>query len=294
MSDPTELRDLPPIPRRQPDTHKGDYGRVLVIAGSPGMTGAACLAGDAALKAGAGLVTVACPDSVQPVVAAKLTAVMTRPLPSGPRGALSAAAIDDVLRLAESQDALCIGPGLSQDPGTVFAVRRIIADLRVPFLLDADGLNALAGAVEVLGRLRTAAILTPHPGEMARLVSRSARDVAAQRAEVASEFTGRFPVVLCLKGHRTVVAAAGRIYFNRTGNPGMATGGSGDVLAGLGAAYLARRFAPFEAACLAVHLHGLAGDIAARSVGEEGLTAEDILAHVPKAIREYQQGRPGD
>ncbi|MBI4615576.1 MAG: NAD(P)H-hydrate dehydratase [Planctomycetes bacterium] len=279
---------LPTLPARRPDSHKGDYGRVLVVAGSRGMIGAACLASSAALRAGAGLVTLATPASQQPIAATKLTAVMTLPLSETAEGTLALDAANQVLSAAVAARVVALGPGLSMEPETVTCVRRLVREVAVPLVLDADALSALAGHLDLLAGRRAASVLTPHPGEFRRLEPGAPPASPGGETGIVREFAAAHRVVLVLKTHRTVVSDGERVYVNDTGNPGMATGGTGDVLTGVVAGLLAQGFAPFDAACLAVHLHGRAGDLARDRFGEYSMTAEDVLASLPDAFRAHQ------
>ncbi len=259
---------------------------MLVLAGSPIYSGAACLSSWAALRSGAGLVTLGVPQSLYPVAAAKIPEVMVAPLPETGGRALSARAFFQIDRLCRKADSLLIGPGLSLDPSTQLLVRRVLRAARVPAVIDADGLAALVGHLDLLKSAQAPFILTPHPGEMARLTGSSVAAVQAGRKKVAKDFSLRYNVTLILKGHRTLVASPHRsLYVNDTGNPGMATAGSGDVLAGMVAAFLAQGLSPYEAARAAVYLHGLAGDLAAREGSPISLIASDIIAYLPKALK---------
>lgn len=274
--------------RRQPDSHKGDYGHLLVIGGSVGYTGAPVLCALGALRSGAGLVTVGVPESTYFIVAAQLLEAMPTPLGEAIGGCVSPAAIQKVHELAGRATAVALGPGLSQQPATQRFVRQLLPTLRLPCVVDADGLNALAGHLEILRHARAPLILTPHPGEMARLVGRRVEAVQADRLRIAHEAAARWRVVVVLKGHRTVVAApTGRTYLNSTGHAGMATGGMGDVLTGVIGSLLGQGFAPFDAAVAGVYLHGRAGDLAARALGPVGLLATDVAAQLPAAIRPF-------
>lgn len=281
-----EVKEIPKIQSRKPDTHKGDYGKVFVLAGSCGMTGAACLCSNAALRAGAGIVTLGIPESLHGIVASKLTCVMTRPLPETPSKTFSERGRQEILDFSRSFDVAAIGPGLSQHPETKKLVQWLLQAMDMPVVLDADGINALADSPEIIDRIRRPVILTPHPGEMARLIGvPSAREVQAGRLEMARQFVkGRNKVTLVLKGHQTIVMNKEKFFINTTGNPGMATAGAGDVLTGMIAAFLGQQYAPFEAAQLGVYLHGMAGDIAAREKGEISLIASDILDNLHSAI----------
>ncbi len=276
--------DLPRLPPRPPDSHKGSFGRVLVVAGSRTMVGAACLATEAVLRSGAGLVHLACPAGVQPLAAVKLTCAITHPLPETEAGTLSEAGERELLALVDECDLAAIGPGLGQNPETVKLLLATIQRITRPLVVDADALNMISLDLTVLQRHGRSAILTPHPGEMARLTRKSTEELARNRVEIAGEFARRHKVVLVLKGHATVITDGVRVAINETGNPGMATAGSGDVLTGVIAGLLAQKLAPFEAARLGVHVHGLAGDLAAREVGQVSLVATDLLAWLPKAF----------
>ncbi len=269
-------------PRNQ-DTHKGDYGRVLIVAGSMGKTGAAHLAATGALRAGAGLVSVATPSACLPIIAAMAPEYMTEAIDENPDG-LAVDAVDDLLDAPH--DVLAIGPGLGQRPGTRAFIHALVDRATLPLVVDADGLNAFAGQPDLLaGREGREVIITPHPGEMARLVGMSTEEVQANRLDIARTFASTHQVYVVLKGHRTLIATPdGSIFINPTGNPGMATGGTGDVLCGMIAASLAQLL-DAEAACkLAVYLHGMAGDLAQSDEGEVSMTASDLAAHIGDAI----------
>src|SRR5262245_6734081 len=276
------------VPPRAPDTNKGTYGRVLIIGGSRGKTGAASMAGQAALRAGAGLVTVATAKSVLPIVAASMPELMTEPLEETSVGTI---ANQSVAALTKDKTVVAIGPGLSTFTETSAFVRRVGSECRTPMVIDADGLNALVGFEGDLG----GAVLTPHPGEMARLIEKNVQYVTSNRVEVASDFAKRRNAYVVLKGYRTVVAAPdGNVYVNPTGNPGMATGGTGDILTGMIAGILAQEHLGsfIERLCLAVYLHGLAGDLAEEELGEEALLATDLLRFLPKAFQNaFKVGR---
>jgi hydroxyethylthiazole kinase-like uncharacterized protein yjeF len=278
------------FPVRRRSSHKGDFGHVLVVAGSVGKAGAAALAAGGALRGGAGLVTVATPAPCLPVVAAARAEVMTEPMPSSAGGALTEAALDRLLSLAGERDAVVIGPGVGQEPATRALVRAFVCACPVPLVVDADGLNALASSADGRGsgldalHLAAPTVLTPHPGEMARLVARSTREVQAARPEAALGLALQTGAVVVLKGERTIVAdPVGHAAVSPAGNPGMATAGTGDVLAGLVGSLLARHGA-LLAATAGVIVHGRAGDLAAREKGEEGMTAGDVVEALPAAI----------
>lgn len=275
--------------QRSSDAHKGSAGDVLLIAGSRGKTGAAALASETVLRSGAGLVTVATARSAQSLLVTQTrTEVMTEALDETDGGAISDAALDRALQLAEKRTALAIGPGLSSsDESTRRFVREFIEKRTSPVVIDADGLNSLAPWPEELkGSDELPIVVTPHPGEMARLTARTNAEVVADRINFAREFAVKQRVITVLKGHRTIVAApGGEVYVNPTGNAGMATAGSGDVLTGLIAGFVAQspQF-PLEATIAGVYLHGLAGDIAAERLGQRSLIASDITANLSEAI----------
>jgi NAD(P)H-hydrate epimerase len=287
-----DVRSL--IEPRMADSHKGDFGRVLVIAGSRGKTGAAHLAGMGALRSGAGLVTIATPASCLPIVASLAPEFMTEPLAESREGQLTAAAVEQVLEF--SQDVIACGPGLGRGASVGEFVRALIERAEAPLVLDADAISVLADEpARLLGREERDIIITPHPGEMARLIGGSSDEVQLNRIEVASEFATRHRVYVVLKGHRTVIATPeGRVFINPTGNAGMATGGTGDVLTGMIAAFLAQLL-DAEAACrLAVFLHGTAGDLAEAEEGEVAMTATDLLAHIGGAICELTASKKAE
>ena len=278
--------ELAPLVQARPEaSHKGDFGHVLVVAGSRGKTGAAYLAAAGALRSGAGLVTVATPRSCQPVVAALGAEFMTEDLDETPEGSIAAAAAVRVLELAG--DVVAIGPGLGAVAETRAFVRALLSREQRPLVVDADALNALAGDASALGHRRECdVIVTPHPGEMARLAGKSTEQIQADRVGAALALATAHRLYVVLKGHQTVVATPdGSAFVNPTGNPGMATGGAGDVLTGMIAAWLGQ-LGDAEAACrLAVFLHGAAGDLAEAEQGQHALTAGDIVRHLGAAAR---------
>jgi len=285
------VRRLPLLPPRKKETHKGDYGRVLVIAGSTGLTGAGCMAAFSALRGGAGLVTLAVPESLYPIFASKLTSTMPRPLPDGGSGFFTEKSLSEALRLSELNDVLALGPGIGTEDDTATFLLTLLEKIKKPLVIDADALNIIASSITVLRHLAGHSVLTPHPGEMARLVKSTPKDVSERRLYIASEFASTHNVVLLLKGHGTIVADGKRYYLNRTGNPGMATAGSGDILTGLIAALIGQGLSLFEAAQLGAYIHGLAGDLAAGSLGEVSLVAEDIISYLPKAFLLFARRR---
>ncbi|MBI1956598.1 MAG: NAD(P)H-hydrate dehydratase [Acidobacteria bacterium] len=281
--------------KRRADSHKGNYGHVLVVGGSRGKSGAAALAAMGALSAGAGLVTAAVPAGVLPLVAKAAPTLMTEPLPESDRGTISPHAFDDgrFAQIAADKSVLAIGPGISTHAETAEFARRVVREWpQLPIVVDADGLNAFAGAAELLQGGGRKLILTPHPGEMARLTGRSTKEIQARRVEVAREFAMQHKVFVVLKGHRTLVAEpGGQVYVNPTGNPGMATAGTGDVLTGMIAGLLAQHpTEPVEKVLsAAVYWHGAAGDIAASRKGELSLLATDLIAALPEALEATEE-----
>ncbi len=274
------------VPERPRDAHKGHFGHVLIVSGSRGKTGAAHLAATAALRSGAGLATVATPASCVPIVAALGAEYMTLPLPETPAGAAAGSSAAAVL--AGAWDVIAVGPGLGTGPEQQTLVFDLVERAAAPLVLDADAVNVFAGdANRLTARDGQILIITPHPGEMARLLGTTAGDIQARRLEVARDFAAGHNVFVVLKGHRTLVATpGGDVFINRTGNPGMATGGSGDVLTGMVAAWLAQLHDAARACCLAVYLHGAAGDLAEADEGEIAMTAGDILSHLGDAVQE--------
>jgi ADP-dependent NAD(P)H-hydrate dehydratase / NAD(P)H-hydrate epimerase len=283
------MREL--VPARAADSHKGDFGRVLVVAGSLGRAGAAHLAAIGALRSGAGLVTIATPRSCLPIVAAMAPEYMTEPLDETPSGTIDYAALDRVLEI--KADVIAVGPGLGQAPGTAAFVQGLLERAGVPLVIDADALNAFAGEPDrLMGRDGVDVVVTPHPGEMARLLNISIEAVQHDRLQHATAFAAHHRVHVVLKGHRTIIAGPdNRAFVNLTGNAGMATGGTGDLLTGMIAAWFAQLL-DAEAACkLAVYLHGTAGDLAEADEGEVALVAGDVAARLGDAVMELTARR---
>jgi len=277
---------LKSFPRRRPDSHKGDFGHVFVIAGSAGYTGAAYLASQAAARSGAGLVTLAIPESLYSIMAAKLTEVMVRPAPETKERSLGPKAGKGLIDFARKCDSFAVGPGLSQNKETAKLVRRLAAEFRGPIVLDADGINAFLGHADELKDIKGPLVLTPHPGELSRLAGINAADIQRDRKEIALKVARRYNIVLVLKGHDTVVAGpGGKLYVNSTGNAGMASGGTGDILTGTIAAFLAQGAEAFAAAALGAYFHGKAGDMALKEKGPLGLIATDLLEKLPEALK---------
>jgi len=286
-------RDVAPlIGPRQADSNKGHYGHVLVIGGSLGKAGAAAMAGMAALRVGAGLSTVATAKSILGTVAGFHPELMTEPLAETETGTIARTAenrIHELIRGGSPIKVLAIGPGISRHPETAEVVRALVTkfkDSPIPMVIDADGLNAFEGHADELDGSGRSLVITPHPGEMARLVGCSIAEVQADRIGVARKFAREHNLIVVLKGHRTLVTGGGEVYVNVTGNPGMATGGTGDILTGMVAGLMAQFPGVILFAVLAaVHLHGLAGDVMRETVGEHSLVATDLLQGLPEAFR---------
>jgi hydroxyethylthiazole kinase-like uncharacterized protein yjeF len=273
------------VPRRA-NTHKGDYGHLLVIAGSIGKTGAAAMACEAALRMGAGLVTLAIPKSLNSIMEVKLTEVMTEPLPETPKQTLSLRAFNTILRLCENKKAVVIGPGIGTYKETQSLILKLIKALDLPIILDADGLTSLATQPKSLLAAKRPLILTPHPGEMARLIQSTVKEVQEDRIGVSKNFSQSHRIYLVLKGHRTLIATPkGEVFINPTGNPGMASGGTGDVLTGMIGGLICQGFDILPSLQMSVYLHGWAGDEVARELGEKSLIATDIIKKLPALLQ---------
>jgi NAD(P)H-hydrate epimerase len=281
------LTQLPVLAPRAAASNKGMFGRVLVVAGSRGMSGAAVLCAGGALRGGAGLVQLAVPASILPIVAAANPCYLSAPLSEDEQGRLADGAEAELVALAQVADVLALGPGLGRSPALTRLVSELLAQAALPVVLDADGLNALQHDTARLKDRAAPTILTPHPGEFARLLASNVLTVQARRRELAVRFALEHGVVVVLKGHGTIVTDGRRVYVSTTGNPGMATGGTGDVLTGLIAALVGQKLDPFAAAQLGVHVHGLAGDLARDDLGEVSLIASDLLAYLPRAMRNF-------
>jgi len=279
-------RIRPYFKRRKKATHKGTYGHLLMLSGSVGKTGAAAMAGKAALKMGAGLVTAGVPKSCLPIVARSMMELMTEPLPETDKGTLAVEALSEILRLLEEKDVLMLGPGISTHESTKKLVLSLLTRLRIPVVLDADALNILASKPDILKSLSKPAVVTPHPGEFARLLKLSTKEVLDRRLELVPRFAKKFGVYVVLKGYRTLTATPeGKTFINPTGNPGMATAGSGDVLSGMIASMIIQEKNILDAILAAVYVHGLSGDIGAARLGEKSLTAGNMITYLPAAIK---------
>lgn len=274
---------------RIPESHKGTYGHALVIGGSPGMTGAVRMASFAALRIGAGLVTAAVPVSALPVTASDHMEVMTLPLAETEGATIAPEALPAINNLLGTVSVCTIGPGMSRYPEANAILRFVLEKAGIPLVIDADGINAVQGEAEILKKRQIPIIITPHPGELARLMGKSIEEIQSNRMEIARTFASEYGVCLVLKGNKTIVALpSGEVFVNITGNPGMATAGSGDVLSGMIAGLIAQGLKTRDAAITAVYLHGLAGDYAAREKGQRGIVAGDILEAVPYILQQLE------
>jgi hydroxyethylthiazole kinase-like uncharacterized protein yjeF len=280
MLEPDDFVDL--LRDKRMDIHKGDRGHLLILAGSTGKTGAATLTAMGALRAGAGLVTLGIPKGLNSILEAKLTEAMTVPLPETGEGSLSLKAKGEIFRLLEGKDALAIGPGLSTNPETSALVKEIVAGCGLPMVIDADGLNAMAGDRRAMKALDDKKILTPHPGEMGRLIGLKTSEVQDDRVGAACGFSQGHGCYLVLKGARTLITGPdGEVYLNPTGNPALSSGGAGDVLTGLISGFLARGWPMIRAANAGVYLHGLAADLLAEDMGRAGVLAGELPDSIP-------------
>ena len=273
------IGELCPIRRRE--SHKGDYGKVLLLCGSEGLTGAARLAAKAALRMGSGLVYLGVPEKIYPIIAAGAGSEIVFPLPCDDAGRLCMASLPVIGQRLAGMDAVLLGPGLGRSEALTQLVQAILGLCRVPLVLDADGINAVAGHIDSLRGCACPVILTPHDGEFTRMGG----DLkAGDRTCCAMQMALRTQTVVLLKGSRTIITDGLNTYVNHTGNPGMATGGSGDVLAGMIVSLLGQHIMPLEAAAVAAYLHGSAGDLAAKALGEYGMVPEDLLLQIPRLL----------
>jgi NAD(P)H-hydrate epimerase len=281
---PKQIRSY--LQPRSADTHKGRTGHLLVVAGSTGKTGAAAMTAVSAMRAGAGLVTLGIPASLNPILEAQVLEVMTTPLPECQNGILGDNAIDAILKQAVGKTCLAIGPGIGQAAKTRSLVEKVISRIEIPMVVDADGLNNLAGQCQLFKKLKAVAVLTPHPGEMARLIEATPAEVQQDRLKCARDFATHFGVHVVLKGVATVIAHPdGNAFINPTGNPGMASGGMGDVLTGVLAGFITQGFSPQAAAQTAVYLHGAAADTLANRMGPIGYLAGEVMNAIPAEIK---------
>jgi len=277
-----ELHNL--LPPRTENSNKGTFGKVFVLAGSRGMTGASALVGLSALRVGAGLVRLGIPESLNPILETKATEVITVPLPETDNGTLSFSSMDKIMNEINKATVIVIGPGLSTNSETKALVQKLVAKVNLPLVLDADGLNNLTP--NILKKIKAPVVITPHPGELARLTGLSIQDIQKSRVEVASQFAKEFKTTLVLKGAPTIIASEERGYLNPMYNSALAKGGSGDVLTGVIGGLLAQGLSPLDAGKLGVWLHGKAGEIAREKLTEYGVLASDVMELLPEAIKE--------
>lgn len=279
------INQIPKLRERPLDAHKGDFGRVLIIAGSLGMSGAAALAGRSALRAGAGLVRVAVPKSILPIVASIEPSFTTIPLPEDGNGLISSKAVNTILAAVSENDCVAFGPGVGQSSGLRLILETLLQQEQIPIVIDADGLNNLSKIKNWTEKLKAKPVLTPHPGEMKRLWAALFREQMPQeRQQQAVQLAGETGSVVVLKGARSVVTDGSKVYINGTGNPGMASAGAGDILTGVITALIGQGLTEFESAVLGVYSHGLAGDIAAERHGQVSLIATDIIEALSDAF----------
>lgn len=267
------------LPDRDENAHKGDFGKILLLCGSRGYTGSAALAARGALRSGAGLVYLGVPESIYAIEAVKLDEPVVFPLPDRD-GKLSEAAVPEILERLPQMDAVLVGPGLGQSAGTLAVVKAVLENFRGPVVLDADGINVLAAHKDILRGRTAPGILTPHPGEFARLGGSG-----GDRTGAAVEMAKDLGAIVLLKGHRTVITDGESVYINPTGNPGMAVGGSGDVLSGVITALLGQKLSPLQAAACGAWLHGAAGDLCAGELGQYGMLPGDMIEALPRLLK---------
>lgn len=273
------------LPKRKEESHKGTYGKVGIIAGSKGMTGAAYLASQSALRTGSGLVYTIIPQAIEIIMSIKLTEAIIKPVRDN-NGYLSKDSLDDILNEIEEMDAIAIGPGIGVDKEKMHIIEKILKTYPNPIVIDADGINSISFDLNILNNHISPIIITPHPKELARLLSKSTREVQENRIYYSKYISSKYNIIVVLKGFNTIVALpTGDIYINETGNPGMATAGSGDILTGIIASFIGQGIKPEDAAKLGVFCHGLAGDLASYEKGEYGVIATDILENIPYSIK---------
>lgn len=279
------LSVVPSLPHRKRQSHKGKFGRVLIISGSSDYTGAPFLVTQSALRSGAGLVRLLVPKSIYEIEASRIVEGMVSAIPDQGKGYFGKISISPTLEKMKGQSVLAIGPGLGRQKATEVFIHDCLKNFQGPIILDADGLNAYTGRLEILMKIKKEMVLTPHPGEMERLLQKPCPESDAKRKSIAIECARLSGKIVVLKGSRTVVAdPQGKVFINDTGNPAMASGGMGDVLTGVLAALIAQGMDLYAASCLAVHSHGSAGDLATRKVGQVGLLASDLLDYLPQTL----------
>lgn len=291
-----QIHHIPALRKRKKETHKGSYGKLLVIACSKGMTGCGFLSVKSAYRVGCGLIKLALPESQYPILASKLTSNTFLPLPENKSGSINKVAFKEIKKEVEenSYDAIAMGPGLGQNDDVRDCVFKVLEEIDTPKVVDADALNVIASDTWKLQDIRNQVIITPHPGEMFRLISglkksalvaKNVAEILEKRKEIAVSFARLFKnLVLVLKGYQTIVTDGDKLYINKTGGPSLAKGGTGDVLTGMIAGFLAQGYTSFESALLGVYYHGLAGDLATKKLGEHSVLASDLLNFIPQAM----------
>lgn len=276
------------IPQRKADSHKGSYGRIGIIGGSQGMTGAPYLASMAALMAGSGLVYSIIPKSLETIMSIKLTEVIVRAVDDGGKAYFNKKSLDDIMNITHEMDTIAIGPGFGVDEERELIVDEVIKNYNKPLVIDADGINCISNNRNVLNSRNQPVIITPHTGEMSRFVGVGIKEIQENRIYYSKYISDKYNIIVVLKGTDTIVSSPkGDIYINKTGNPGMATAGSGDVLTGIIASFIGQGLSPFDAARLGTYIHGLAGDLACNKKGENGMIATDILDNIPYSLKRY-------
>lgn len=277
------------IPRRKKETHKGDYGHLFIIGGSPGLTGAVCLSAKSALRSGCGLVTIGVPKNLNIIIEIKTDEVMSKGLPETKKHTIGVKALKVCTEFTEKKaDGLLIGPGISTNIETEKFFKMFFPKIKKSVIVDADALKILGKNLSLLANHNNNIILTPHPGEMASLTGLKINEIQKNREHIAKELAKKFSVTVVLKGNKTVVTDGEKTYINLTGNPGMATAGSGDVLSGIIGGFLVQGFSCWDSVCLGTYIHGLAGDMAEKKYGEYSLIASDIIKFIPLAIKYLQ------
>lgn len=285
---PEDIKNI--LPRRRKDSHKGTFGRVGIISGSKGMTGAPCLATMGALRSGSGLVYTIVPNGISDILSIKLTEAIIRPVKDKDTGHFILNSLEEIKDIIKDMDILAIGPGMGVDEKRIKLVKNVLLTFQKPVVLDADGINCISkGEPNILLKRKATTIITPHPGELSRLIGVKIKDIQKNRIKYSKYVSNKYNIITVLKGADTIVSnPKGDTFTNNTGNPGMATAGSGDVLTGVIASFLSQRIEPYEAAILGVYCHGLAGDLAKMNKGEYGMIARDILEDIPNSIKQIE------
>lgn len=273
------------IPRKKPDSHKGNYGRLLVVCGSEKMPGACIMAAEAAARSGVGLLQIATVKGITPVIASRIPEAMPEPLEADENGFISANNYEKIMSAADKATAVLIGCGLGVTDGTRELVAKLLKNLNCPIILDADGINCISDSIDIIRQVQSSIILTPHPGEMARLCGKSTKDIQSDRLNIAMSFSKEYNATVVLKGAGTIIAGQNNIYVNQTGNPGMAKGGSGDVLSGIIASLSAQGISMLNSSVLGTFVHGAAGDLAAEKKSMQSMTATDIISELPEVFK---------